>query len=375
MPGAGLKCRVPAWSGWHLPFLPASWSSPGAPTELSTCPKHPRGRAHGVDAVGCAARLWRGAAGTREAGAERWVLLPTSPPCTGAHPRGGPGGGAAPPWLKERLYPQDGAHACQIFSGRPRGGRNEPMSGCSAHLGSCPGSRAKGWELLLALPVLVSAGPGRGGGDETSGHVGDTREKRALLRGERAGCRQPKPQSCCKPRSELLPGPGCVGSQNLSRGQPLSVPFLALLARGAAGFGGQEPRWDPRHRQSHSCLVPCPGLRGRLFLPSQVPWDVVAHSDISGCSLLLTKQGWQLRVGHDAILCASSRVVLCGPRARGGHVSEHPRHPTRSALPRNQGQGLGPRWPGPGVWGSLGGRIEASDLMGDLGCAPSSFSL
>lgn len=63
-----------------------------------------------------------------------------------------------PPWLKERLYPQDGAHACQIFSRRPRGGRNKPISGCSAHLGSCPGSRAKGWELLLALPVLGLAG-------------------------------------------------------------------------------------------------------------------------------------------------------------------------------------------------------------------------
>lgn len=90
-----LKCRVSTWSGWHLPLLPASWamlrspwSSPGAPAELSTCPKRPPGRAREVDALGCSARLWRGSAGTGNTGAEHWVLLPTSPPCMGAHPGG-----------------------------------------------------------------------------------------------------------------------------------------------------------------------------------------------------------------------------------------------------------------------------------------------
>lgn len=95
-------------------------------------------------------------------------------------------------------------------------------------------------------PVLVSAGPGRGGSDETSVHVGDTRENRALLRAERAGCRPPKPQRCCKPRSELLPGPGCVGFQSLRKGQPfLSPPWLCwhhaqggLEVRSPAGTPG-----------------------------------------------------------------------------------------------------------------------------------------
>lgn len=203
MLGAGLKCRVPTWSGWHLPLLPASWSSPGAPTELGTCPKHPRGRAREVDASKGGTR-WRCGSSLAE-------------------------GTALPPGWCPRV-----PNLFEEATWRTKQTRFWVLSPS----GKLPWQPCQGLGAAARSP---RAGPGRGGGDETSGHVGDTRENRALLRGERAGCRQPKPQSCCKPRYELLPGPGCVGSQSLSRGQPLSVPSLALLAWGAAGFGGQEP--------------------------------------------------------------------------------------------------------------------------------------